>query len=380
MIDNTTPDLFDEKQPTETAPEVASDAGHATESEASPAKMSVKEAISAAVTEVRARDEKGRFARGDEAPEPKSKPEKADAPAPEAVEPTHSADPKGEPSHSAPPTSWTKESKALWESLPAAVKAEVYRREADTTKGVQQLKQRYGAIDQVLAPHIQAFRQAGREPHDVIQQLIGWNYALANPDKGKAREAFQRLAAAFQIDPSTIGSASPGSNGAIPSAQVPPELYARVNQLSTVVSQQQQLHQQQQAAAAEQSIQNWAKDKPHFVKVREHMGHLINADLTALHQTGVAPGGFVKNGNVDLDAVYNAAVYANSETRAAMLSEEAAKKSAAQKAAVEKARAAGVSLRTGTPAPQAANGKADPKRNMSIKESIKAAYAEVRSR
>src|SRR5262245_20183810 len=82
----------------------------------------------------RTRDEKGRFAKEPDAPEPakpssKIKPE-GEAP---AIEQPQAA-------QSAPPARLSKEAKAIWNSVPPSIQAEWAKMEADTAKGVEKLK------------------------------------------------------------------------------------------------------------------------------------------------------------------------------------------------------------------------------------------------
>ena len=132
--------------------------------------------------------------------------------------------------------------------------------------------------------------------------------------------------------------------------------------------------QQQSEAKTQEVLMNWAKDKPHFEKVRVLMSQLI--------ASGAVP---LKDGRVDLDGAYDAAIYANPEVRGALQADQAkaaqaatvaaaAKEKAAQQAAADKARKSNVSLAPSAPgqpvAPKAKKGR-------SVRESLKDAMEEL---
>ena len=119
---------------------------------------------------------------------------------------------------------------------------------------------------------------------------------------------------------------------------------------------------------------NWAKDKPHFEKVRVLMSQLI--------ASGAVP---LKEGRVDLDGAYDAAIYANPEVRGTVQAEQAkaaaaataaaaAKEKAAQQAAADKARKTSVSLSPSAPG-QPVVGK-NKKSGKSVRESLMQAIEE----
>jgi hypothetical protein len=146
---------------------------------------------------------------------------------------------------------------------------------------------------------------------------------------------------------------------------------------------QQQLQQMQQYTAqrqqhdAQQVLDNWSKDKPHFAAVRAQMSQLI--------ATGMIP---LKDGNVDLDGAYEAAVWMNPEVRAQIEVEKQQKAQEAQKAteaarakavadAAAKAKAAAISLAPA--APGSGTSQAKPKKGKSVRESLNEVIADMRS-
>ena len=288
---------------------------------------------------------------------------------------------------SGPPKAWSKEEKALWNDLPETARAAILRREADTEKGVRELQTRYQDIDSAIAPYKAVMTQNNVTPGQAINQLFKWHMELAGPNKV---QAFQALAKSFNIDPATIAAASAATTekpaaGADQGNEIPENLRPIITDLQTQLRTQNErlkaFDDRESAAtktAAEQTWVNWSKDKPHAETVRVLMAHLINSDL-ALVQAGQPQVSktITTDGKIDMDAAYQAAMYAHPEVRATILQEEQAKRDKEARAAAEKARKAGASVRTGAPA-GTITPTSDKPRVETVAESIKRALAEVR--
>jgi hypothetical protein len=327
-----------------------------------------------------------------------AQPAEGEAPAGEAAETPAETAPK-----TAAPAAWPKEAKETWAALPPAVQAAVLKRETDVQKGVDELKGKYAEIDGAIAPHIDAIRRHGHTPAQAVNQMFSWFHALAgNPDV-----AFPALLRSFNFDPRRLvpqqqqqpvaqpGNQQPqaaavGADGkpiaaAQPADAVPPAVQNYINQITNKLSQLENAFsqkigaventfQQQSEAKTQEVLMNWAKDKPHFEKVRVLMSQLI--------ASGAVP---LKDGRVDLDGAYDAAIYANPEVRGSLQAEQqkaaqaaqiaaAAKEKAAQQAAADKARKTNVSLAPSAPG-QAPAPKA--KKGRSVRESLKDAMEEL---
>lgn len=293
------------------------------------------------------------------------------------------------------PDAFSKEAKAEWANVPANVQTAILKREQDMAKGVQELKQRYADIDQALAPHVNAIRQHGNTPAQAVQQLFNWMQALAaNPTV-----AFPALAKSFNFDLGKLlqqqGQPAP-QQGEQPKSQeggdIPPLVKDYITKLEKQVQEAtQQLYQKvgsletnwqrDSEVKTNQLLMNWAKDKPHFEAVRQHMAHLIGSGAVQLKE----------DGSVDLDKAYDMAVYALPDVRAQVLEAQRVeeRKQAEAKAAAErkaqadaaaKSRQAAVSVNSGSPG--AAGGststqKKGPRR--SVKESLLEAIEQHRS-
>ena len=279
---------------------------------------------------------------------------------------------------SAAPKAWSKEEKALWNDLPEAARAAITRREADTEKGVNELRTRYQEIDTAIAPYKAVMTQNNVTPGQAINQLFKWHMELAGPNKV---EAFRQLAKSFGVDPATIAAAPATTEkpaDANPDNSIPENLRPVITNLETRLKTFEERESAAMQNAAKQTWQNWSKDKPHAETVRGLMANLINSDLALIQAGQPQISNTIKNGSIDMDSAYEAAKYAHPEVRAAIIQEDQAKRDKEARAAAERARKAGASLKSGAPAgPISASSNAAP-RNETVAESIKRALAEVR--
>jgi len=318
------------------------------------------------------------------------------------------------------PTAWSKEAKAAFTHLPEHVKKAVLKREGDVEKGIKSLKDSYKEIDEAIAPYVPMIRQFQKTPGQAITQLFSWFDALAkNPD-----EAFPALIKSYKYNPDAMlakygyvrkqqpqqqpnGQVQPGQaqpNGQVQPGQqqqpggevVSPAVQAYINKIEQQLNgfQQQvgqqfnslgQYYQEQNAAKTQEMLEQWAKDKPFFSEARVMMGHLLTPDGT----TGVAAIP-LKDGRVDLDSAYEAAVYALPEIRARVLADQQAqadatrkaKQEANQKAAqdkADKARRTATSLTSSAPGAEVAR-RGTSEKGKSVRESLVAAMKELSDR
>jgi hemoglobin-like flavoprotein len=301
-----------------------------------------------------------------------------------------------------PPDSLNKDAKAAWAQAPRALQEAFIKREQDMQKGVDELKGKYAQIDNALAEHTDALRQMNASPGEAVSRMFLWFKALANNPVA----AFPGLAQSFGMDWSKIVQAAQAQAGQQPGQQqgqqgnngqaapaVPEEmkqyvsgLENQVRQLSGVVQQIQQGYgtiQQDMNAANEaktrENLSFWSKDKKYFEEVRQDMARLIQADPA-----------LVKNGQVDLDTAYERAIFYNPEVRAKVLAEQQQANQQVQQQTtdaattakagqVAKARKASVSIpSSNAPNTEGAPRKKAPAQRGSVRDSLKAAIAELR--
>lgn len=258
---------------------------------------------------------------------------------------------KAQPSK--PPTSWSRSSKALWDSLPPSIQDEVLRREENAQRGVDELKSRHKAevdglkartaeLETVVAPYDEAIRQAGRTRGQVVDQLFRWHVALSGPNRV---QAFRQLAANLGVDVATLAGVQKTAEGQESASETGSQHHVQdmswapaVGELQRRLEQYEMATAAQQQAAAEKTVQDWAKDKPHFERVRQRMAQLINADAELIRMGHQPANGFVNGSDINMDAAYEAAVWADPELRAELIRGREEERDAVAKAAAEKAR------------------------------------------
>lgn len=333
-------------------------------------------------------------------------------------EPKKDAQAAGDQKPSGPPPGWSPEAKSAWTTLPPAIQAAVLKREEEVSGGFKQkadelkklqddLKQNAG-VAEVFAPHQELFRQHGRTNADVAKQLMGWFQLLSHNSPAVRQNGLQLLASSFNIPgiqaPAPVAPAQTPAATEPQNPALPPEMQAYLERtIQSAVSPLQQQFQQQQQSQVNGHINTWAADKPHFQTVRPMMGALI--------QSGQVP--MLPDGRPDLDVAYQMATRANPTVFAEMqraeqekAAAEAEKKrqedeqKAAEKAAADRQKAdeeaarvakekaeklaqakkAGSSVTSSAPrAPSSGANGANPRKRMSVRESLMAAMEESRA-
>lgn len=248
-----------------------------------------------------------------------------------------------------PPSGWSKEAQALWDTLPPAVKADAVRREAEVAKGFNEYREKTAQlteIEQAIAPVRHILQQKGiTTSAQAVTRLLQWeNMIRSNP-----HQAIPQLARQYGVDLSTLAQ---GSSEAPSSAaqEIPAHLRPVLDQFGQVAQDVTNLKSELQRSREEkvsQELTAFAKDKPHFEKVRVRMGQMIAAGA-------VAP--------TDLDGAYQQAIWADPDIRASLLKEQEEKTKAdwqkQQTQLAKSARLAAVSPNTRAPAGPLVNGAA----------------------
>lgn len=297
----------------------------------------------------------------------------------------------------APPPGWTKDGKAEWEKLPKAVQESILKREDEVGTGFKdyssknkELETKLNEFETFFAPHKADFEKAGMKPLQVVDQMFKWVAAFAQPNKEEAKKALLQLGSNYGIKfDATPITQKPENN--TQDSQVPEgiktfvtDVTGKITALESKLTAAEQTRVQNEARqrqdSANQFLDTWAKDKPHYQKVRGVMSSLL--------RSGVIP---LKNGtDLDLDSAYNQAIYAVPEVRELVLQEANEKKQAEEKVAKDKerlknlekaraARTAGSSATTRAPTGNTNSSKNNGK-SPSARDSIKAAMQELKDR
>lgn len=330
-----------------------------------PEKQTIRQALNNAVKVEQAKsDDKIRLHAKDGKFAGKDKPVEAQS-APAEIPTTIKDAQSKEPSTTAvgPPPGWSAESKAAFATLPDHIKADLAKREKEVSDGFKKYSddtKKYQEIEQVLAPSRAVYQQHGlTNDAEAIKRLFSWEASLRNPQT--RMQAFQGLARQYGIPLNSPQSQAPDAQG-IPDQLRP--VYDQFGQLTQQVSSIQGELQRSREEQVSKTLTDFAKDKPHFEKVRMRMGQLIQAGI-------VQPS--------DLDGAYQQACWADPDIRTALTKEQFDKQQAEaaknQTNRAQSARQAAISPSTRSPTAPVANGAKPGK--MTARESLMASIREL---
>lgn len=349
--------------------------------------LSIREELKRTIAEAQKADDE----KNQQKPAPKKQKEAKQA-APAGQEQQQAAPPAG---GVAPPASLPKELHAEWANAPKGIQEAFIKREQDMQRGVNELKERYSKIDEALAPHAEALRQMNATPADAVNRMFLWFKALSNsPDK-----SFPGLAQSLGFDWNRLVQAAaqgqqqqaPGQEQQAQQGQqqdpIPEPVKQYIGQLQQQIQQLggrfegiQNDIQASNMAKTQENLNLWSKDKEFFGEVRQDMAQLIQAGL-------IPP---LPNGQVDLDTAYERAIHYNPEVRAKVLAKQQQANQEVQQQATQaattarqqqttRARKAASSISTANAPGQApAQGQKKPGQKLSVRESLRAAIAELR--
>ena len=252
----------------------------------------------------RVRDEHGRFVARTEKPAEAAKPAETAKPAEVAPAKTEGQEQTQQQGVDLPPSTWTAAAKAEWSKLPAVVKSEFKKREADFQKGITQYKAAAefgGRLSEVLRPYEAIIRSKGGSPEAVVGNLLATAYALQTGTPQERGAVVMKIVQQYGADISayTKPAAAEGQPGIDPNALAPvvqqllaPHLQ-KIEQVSSQfmsAQQRRELEEQQTLASQIEAFRNATDDKGqpkhvYFENVRKTMAALIDSgDATTLEQ------------------------------------------------------------------------------------------------
>lgn len=268
------------------------------------------------VQETVVRDASGKFAKKEETPAATPAPV-AEVPAEVVAEvPAEEIPAAPAPEAKKAPSSWKKEAAEAFAALPPHVQDEVLRREGDIHKGIESYRTQAETgkrFESALAPYMQTIQQLGVTPEAAVSALMKADHTLRYAPPAVKAQEFQKLAQVYGIDLSQ---------------QFDPNVAALQNEVYQLRQQQEQWQHQQQTQVQQSlnsDIERFAAEpgREHFGAVRDHMAALLQ-------------GGQAK----DLADAYDQAVYANPQTRAAVLAKQLEAQRAEQTRKAKEARTA----------------------------------------
>lgn len=169
------------------------------------------------------------------------------------------------------PSSWTRETASKWAELPAEVRAEIHRRETEYHKGIEQYKQGSQVaqeVQQVFAPYMQNFQQAGVHPMQAVNHLLGVENTLRHGSHDQKAQVLAQIARDYGVD---LG-------GVRPLPPMDPQMQALMQQNQQLQQFQQATLQQQQQTALNE-IQTFGANPAnvHFEAVKGDMATLLTS-------------------------------------------------------------------------------------------------------
>jgi hypothetical protein len=193
----------------------------------------------------KARDESGKFAKGDKA---KVAPVDPLQPVTDAKPPTTTTPPKPEARKLAAPQSWKPEVRAEFANLTPRVQEEIHRRELEVRGVLQRAKQTeqaFGQFRQAVQPFEQAIRTRGGEVIPTIQNLLQTAEALYSAPAPMKAQLVARMVQNFGIPIEALADALNGTPPPQGQQQQAPYRDPRVDQL---LQQNEQREQQRREA------------------------------------------------------------------------------------------------------------------------------------
>src|SRR5579859_126809 len=286
--------------------------------------------------EVKARDEKGKFVKGEKARAPDSVP--ADAKRLEADKNLASVSLQQQSAALKPPNSWKPAERESWATMPATAQAAVIRREREIESALQQTaadRQLRQVVSQTLGPYEGMIRAQGAEPLQFVDNLLRTAAALQTAPAGYKAQIVANIIKTYGVDVQGLADAldgqPPAANGQAPSAVDPNALAQQVTQsVLNNLTQQRDAMLSQNATA---QIDAFAADREFFEDVKHRMGILMEA---AAHD----------NVAMSLEEAYDLACQMDKGIAPILRQREAAAQANAATASTQRAKAAGSSIRT----------------------------------
>lgn len=189
------------------------------------------------------------------------------------------------------PASWKKEAKGEWAALPLHVRQEVYRREQEINRVLQEAapaRQMAEQFQQTVSPYMQRIQAAGVNPIQAVGSLLQTEYTLATGTQREKAALMAKFISEYGIDIADLDEALAQSLKGQPQNpqqdDLETRLLSRIQQqfapVLTFAQQQQQAQMAQQQRVeqeAVQTIEQMSLDPkyPYFEDVRQEMADLI---------------------------------------------------------------------------------------------------------
>ena len=270
------------------------------------------------------------------------------------------------------PAHWTKEAKATFDTLPRDVQQVIAKRELDRERGVslkvtevEQQRKVYEDLEREMQPNLEAWGVAGKQPAQVLRQLV----AMQNFLQRDPASAIAVIARSYGLDLQNLQSQARGSGNAQAGSPEMQSLYTLVDNLQSRLSAYEQHSKQTQYQDIERDIETFADEKdtagtplrPYF---RDVAGEIMN--LLPVYTQQMPNAGHREI----LQTLYDRVVWANPDTRQAMLKMQEQTKLAELKRKSEQAKRASKSI-SGSP------GQTVERTDLSLRQELARAFKDI---
>ncbi len=268
------------------------------------------------------------------------------------------------------PASWKKEAKGAWAAVPLHIRQEVYRREMEINRALEDAnrsKQAAQQFEQAAVPYMARLQSLNATPQQAFQHLLNADYRLATGTPQQKAQLIDKLLQDYGVDITELDRVIAARLGGQQPTPAQPDITQLVQQqlqqaLAPIYQQQQQAQQAQQQQV-EQTVEQMSLDPkyPYFDELRDDMADLMEINS----RRGVY---------ITLEQAYNKAVQMNPEVSAQVQRQASMSQANQQHLQAQRVKAAASSV-SGAPA-----GGGDNKfvGDGSMRGDLEAAFANMR--
>ncbi len=227
------------------------------------------------------------------------------------------------------PSSWKKEAQESFAALPAHVQDEILRREGNIHQGIEGYKAAAEVgkrFEQVAAPYMNTLKQLNITPEIAFSELLKADHTLRNGPPAVRTQALLQLAQTYGIDL--------GKEHDPQVAELQRKIFEMEQRQTTLT----QSNEQRELDTLASEVESFSSGKEHF--------DAVYPEMTALLPMFRAQNPAASNQEV-LQMAYDRAIYANPQTRTAILAKQQEEhRQQAQRKANEAKKAASVNVIT----------------------------------
>ena len=238
------------------------------------------------------------------------------------------------PDAARPPDSWSATAKSKWAELDPIAQAEIIKREADSLRGVNQMREKadYGSkIKEIINPYTPTLKAQGVDDATIISTLLNTYHQLTTADPKTKGQLLMQTAQQFGADMTGLtGEPDPLQQHLNPLVQ-------EITSLKQQIANQETQAKQQENKSMEMAIDKFASEVDETGQPKHpYMSNVMQEMIALMPLIGQSnPGASYSE---ILDQSYERAIWNNPETRALVQSRQAEQTAAQrQKEANEKA-------------------------------------------